>query len=95
METRFFNYFDAGKLQESVGIPKGENAREFIFPVERSGMLDSGMAMRRIPGQVESPIRSHCMMRTDSKYVDHRIGLQLIPVRRRNPDPSDFDFVRN
>jgi hypothetical protein len=52
----FFNFLDNGKLLDSTGVPKGVPARKFAFPVERSGVIDTGLAIRRLPGQTDSPI---------------------------------------
>jgi len=52
----FFNFLDSGQLLDSTGVPKGVTARTFTFPVERSGVIDTGLAIRRLPGQPDSPI---------------------------------------
>lgn len=52
----FFNFLDSGKLLDSTGVPKGVPARKFTFPVERSGVIDTGFAIRRLPDQPDSPI---------------------------------------
>jgi hypothetical protein len=52
----FFNYFQNGVLQDSTGVPKGQAAKKFTFPVERSGSVDTGLAIRRRANQSNSPI---------------------------------------
>jgi hypothetical protein len=52
----FFNFLSQGKLLDSTGVPKGESAGRFAFPVERTDSVNTGLAIRRLPSQPDAPI---------------------------------------
>ncbi len=52
----FFNFSSGGELLDSTGVPAGTSARKFIFPVEKSAAVNTGLAMRRLPSQGDAPI---------------------------------------
>lgn len=52
----FFNFSQNGVLKDSTGVPMGEASTKFTFPVDESSKIDTGMAVRRLPSQTDSPI---------------------------------------
>ncbi len=52
----FYNYFAAGVLADSTGVPMGVASSRFTFPVERSELINTGLAIRRLATQTDSPI---------------------------------------
>ena len=52
----FYNYFEAGVLKDSTGVPGGVASTRFTFPVERSELINTGLAIRRLATQTDSPI---------------------------------------
>ncbi len=52
----FFNYFEAGVLKDSTGVPAAAASTRFTFPVEGTNQIDTGFAIRRLPTQTDSPI---------------------------------------
>lgn len=52
----FFNYIQDGVLRDSTGVAEGEASTRFTFPVEGSATIDTGLAVRRLPSQSDSPL---------------------------------------
>jgi hypothetical protein len=74
----FFNYLENGNLVDSIGVPKGQAAKRFIFPVERSPSVNTGIAIRRRANQGSSSIS---MGLFDARGVQEQSVVFLIGAR--------------